>query len=217
MISILFFVFNKLINKTILANASKKIVTLSSNTATYFIATMAKKKLLDSNTIAIILKRLACQLIENHNDFKDTVLIGLQPRGIYLANRLAKILKEQYHIKQLCLGQLDITFYRDDFRRRGEPLEANKTDIDFIVENKKVVFIDDVLFSGRSIRAALTAIQSFGRPDTIELLVLIDRRFSRHLPIQPNYRGYQVDAINKEKVLVQWQEQQKTDAVYIEN
>ncbi len=178
---------------------------------------MAKKKLLNSNAIAIILHRLACQLIENHNDFKDTVLIGLQPRGVFLAERLAKILQNEYYIKNLKLGTLDITFYRDDFRRRGTPLAANQTKIDFIVENKKVVFIDDVLFSGRSIRAALTAIQSFGRPSTIELLVLIDRRFSRHLPIQPNYKGRQVDAINHEKVLVQWQEQQKIDAVYIES
>jgi len=178
---------------------------------------MAKKKLLDSDEIAIILQRLACQLIENHDNFKDTVLIGLQPRGIYLADRLAKILQNEYQIKDLKLGALDITFYRDDFRRRESPLEANQTKIDFIVENKKVVFIDDVLFSGRSIRAALSAIQSFGRPSAIELLVLIDRRFSRHLPIQPNYKGRQVDAINKEKVVVQWQDQQKTDAVYIES
>jgi len=176
---------------------------------------MAKKKLLNNNAIAIILQRLACQLIENHTDFKDTVLIGLQPRGVYLANRLAQILQKDYKISDLKLGQLDITFYRDDFRRRDEPLEANKTDINFTIENKKVVFIDYVLFSGRSIRAALTAIQSFGRPSEIELLVLIDRRFSRHLPIQPDYKGFQVDAINEEKVLVQWQEQNKTDAVYM--
>jgi len=178
---------------------------------------MAKKKLLNSNAIAIILHRLACQLIENHTDFKNTVLIGLQPRGVFLAERLAKILSDTYKIKNLKLGALDITFYRDDFRRRESPLEANKTNIDFIVEDKKVVFIDDVLFSGRSIRAALSAIQSFGRPSAIELLVLIDRRFSRDLPIQPNYKGRQVDAINQEKVIVQWQEQQKPDAVYIES
>ena len=111
---------------------------------------------------------------------------------------------------------LDITFYRDDFRRRDAPLAATSTEIDFLIEDKKVVIIDDVLFSGRSIRAALTAIQSYGRPENIELLVLIDRRFSRHLPIQPNYRGRQVDAINEERVLVSWKETDKKDAVYIE-
>jgi pyrimidine operon attenuation protein/uracil phosphoribosyltransferase len=159
---------------------------------------------------------LACQLIENHNDFSDTVLIGLQPRGTFLANRLANLLKTVYNIPKLQQGLLDITFYRDDFRRRDEPLAATSTNINFLVEDKKVVIIDDVLYSGRSVRAALTAIQSYGRPKNIELLVLIDRRFSRHLPIQPNYRGRQVDAINEEKVLVSWKETDDKDAVYIE-
>ncbi|QDO94809.1 bifunctional pyr operon transcriptional regulator/uracil phosphoribosyltransferase PyrR [Formosa sediminum] len=178
---------------------------------------MSQKVLLNATEVNIILHRLACQLIEKHNDFSNTVLVGLQPRGTFLAKRLAKILKEEYKIKDLKLGLLDITFYRDDFRRSDKPLEANTTDISFVVENKNVVFIDDVLYTGRSIRAALTAIQSFGRPEEIELLTLIDRRFSRHLPIQPNYRGRQVDAINKEKVIVQWQEQSEEDAVYLIN
>lgn len=178
---------------------------------------MSKKVLLNAKEIEIILHRLACQLIENHNDFSETVLIGLQPRGIYLAKRLAKILEEEYQIQDLQLGLLDITFYRDDFRRREAPLEATDTQIDFLIENKKVVLIDDVLYSGRSVRAALTAIQSYGRPENVELLVLIDRRFSRHLPIQPNYRGRQVDAINEERVSVNWKELHKKDVIYIEN
>lgn len=177
---------------------------------------MRKKTLLNAAEIDIILHRLACQLIENHNDFSETVLIGLQPRGSFLAKRIAKLLSETYHVNDLKLGFLDITFYRDDFRRREAPIEANTTDINFLVENKKVVFIDDVLYSGRSVRAALTAIQSYGRPESIELLVLIDRRFSRDLPIQPNYRGRQVDAINNERVAVQWVETHKKDAIYIE-
>jgi pyrimidine operon attenuation protein/uracil phosphoribosyltransferase len=178
---------------------------------------MSKKTLLNSKEIHIILHRLACQLIENHNNFENTVLIGIQPRGIHLAERLVNILQNEYSISNVKLGHLDITFYRDDFRRRDEPLEANKTHIDFIVEDKNVVFIDDVLFSGRSIRAALTAIQSFGRPADIELLVLIDRRFSRHLPIQPDYKGRQVDVINEEKVIVNWKEKDSKDGVYIIN
>ncbi|TXD54454.1 MULTISPECIES: bifunctional pyr operon transcriptional regulator/uracil phosphoribosyltransferase PyrR [unclassified Polaribacter] len=177
---------------------------------------MSKKTLLNSKDIEIILHRLACELIENHNDFSNTVLIGLQPRGTFLANRLAELLKTAYHIKDLKLGLLDITFYRDDFRRKETPLAAETSKIDFLIEDKKVVIIDDVLYSGRSVRAALTAIQSYGRPENIELLVLIDRRFSRHLPIQPNYRGRQVDAINEEKVLVSWKETGKKDAVYLE-
>ena len=176
---------------------------------------MSRKVLLDSNQLNIILHRLACQLVEKHTDFKETVLIGIQPRGIFVANRLEKILKEEYGLDAIKMGRLDITFYRDDFRRGEKPLEANKTKIDFIVENKRVVFIDDVLYTGRSIRAALTAIQSFGRPKEIELLSLIDRRFSRHLPIQPDYNGRQVDAINEEKVKVSWQENDGEDAVYL--
>lgn len=177
---------------------------------------MSKKILLNSKDIEIILHRLACQLIENHNDFSDTVLIGLQPRGVFFANRLVDLLQNVYHIKNLQLGLLDITFYRDDFRRRTEPLAATSTKINFLIEDKKVVIIDDVLYSGRSVRAALTAIQSFGRPKQIELLVFIDRRFSRHLPIQPDYRGRQVDAINEEKVLVTWNETHDIDAVYLQ-
>nr|WP_294776439.1 bifunctional pyr operon transcriptional regulator/uracil phosphoribosyltransferase PyrR [uncultured Flavobacterium sp.] len=176
---------------------------------------MSQKVLLTSKEVNIILHRLACQLIENHLDFSNTVLIGIQPRGTYLANRVKALLENDYQIKDVKLGFLDITFFRDDFRRGEKQLEANKTQIDFLVEDKKVVFIDDVLFTGRSINAALTAVQSFGRPSEVELLVLIDRRFSRHLPIQPDYRGRQVDAINDEKVIVSWKEKDGEDAVYL--
>ncbi|MCR9183203.1 MAG: bifunctional pyr operon transcriptional regulator/uracil phosphoribosyltransferase PyrR [Flavobacteriaceae bacterium] len=176
---------------------------------------MSQKVLLNETEVHIALHRLACHLIENHDTFQDTVLIGLQPRGAFLANRLKSILETDYKIKSIKLGYLDITFFRDDFRRGDKTLEANKTNIDFLVEDKKVVLIDDVLYTGRSIRAALTAIQSFGRPSGVELLTLIDRRFSRHLPIQPDYRGRQVDAINEEKVKVCWKENEGEDAVYL--
>ncbi|MFN8325915.1 MAG: bifunctional pyr operon transcriptional regulator/uracil phosphoribosyltransferase PyrR [Flavobacteriaceae bacterium] len=176
---------------------------------------MSQKVLLTSSEVNIILHRLACQLIEKHIDFKNTVLIGIQPRGIFLADRIASILANEYNIEKINLGYLDITFFRDDFRKKDKPLEANQTKIDFLVEDKKVVFIDDVLYTGRSINAALTALQSFGRPSEIELLVLIDRRFSRHLPIQPDYRGRQVDAINEEKVKVYWKEKNGEDVVYL--
>ena len=176
---------------------------------------MSPKVLLNNKEVNIILHRLACQLIEKHTDFSNTVLIGLQPRGIFLAERIKALLQEEYKLPEVQLGLLDITFYRDDFRRSDKVLEANSTEIDFLIEDKRVVFIDDVLYTGRSIRAALTAIQSFGRPSEIELLTLIDRRFSRHLPIQPDYRGRQVDAINDEKVLVNWKETSGEDAVYL--
>jgi len=176
---------------------------------------MSQKVLLSSKEINIILHRLACQLLENHLDFKNTVLIGLQPRGIFVAQRLYKILQEEYDVKHIDVGVLDITFYRDDFRRGDKPLEATKTKIDFLIEDKNVVLIDDVLYTGRSINAALTALQSFGRPAEVELLTLIDRRFSRHLPIQPNYRGRQVDAIDGEKVKVMWAENDGEDIIYL--
>jgi pyrimidine operon attenuation protein / uracil phosphoribosyltransferase len=180
-------------------------------------ATMSQKVLLSSEEINIILHRLACQLLENHIDFKDTVLIGIQPRGIYVANRLCQILAAEYGVKDIRQGVLDITFFRDDFRRGDKPLEATKTSINFLIEDKKVVLIDDVLYTGRSINAALTALQSFGRPAEVELLCLIDRRFSRHLPIQPNYRGRQVDAIQQEKVKVMWKENDGEDKILLIN
>ena len=176
---------------------------------------MSQKVLLSSKEIDIILHRLACQLLENHLDFSNTVLIGLQPRGTYLANRLRDLLQEDYKVSDISFGLLDITFYRDDFRRGDKTLEASSTRIDFLVEGKRVVLVDDVLYTGRSIRAALTAIQSFGRPGTVELLTLIDRRFSRHLPIQPDYRGRQVDAITGQRVKVCWKENEGEDKVYL--
>ena len=179
--------------------------------------TMNQKVLLTSKEVNIILNRLACQLIEKHLDFSETILIGIQPRGTFLAKRLKRILENDYQVSNIKIRFLDITFFRDDFRRTDKPLEANITQIDFLVENKKVIFVDDVLYTGRSIRAALTAIQSFGRPSGIELLTLIDRRFSRDLPIQPDYRGRQVDAINDEKVKVTWAEQGGEDGVFLIN
>ena len=177
---------------------------------------MAKQKvLLSAQEIDIILHRLTSQLIEKHENFSNTVLIGIQPRGAFLAQRIKSLLQDFYKISDVKLGLLDITFYRDDFRRGDKTLTANSTTIDFIIEDKNVIFIDDVLYTGRSISAALTAMQSFGRPKDVELLTLIDRRFSRHLPIQPNYKGRQVDVINEEKVSVKWEENDGEDAVYL--
>ncbi len=175
-----------------------------------------KKLLLSPRNVDITLRRLAMQLIENHGDFKDTVLIGLQPRGSAVLEKLLEILKNQESAK-IASGTLDITFFRDDFRRRNTPLQPSKTKIDVLLEGKKVVFIDDVLFTGRSVRSAMDAVQSFGRPAEVELLVLIDRRFSRELPIQPDYSGQHVDSLIGDKVLVEWQHLGALeDAVYLE-
>jgi pyrimidine operon attenuation protein/uracil phosphoribosyltransferase len=174
---------------------------------------MPSKKILNAKEISTILNRLSLQLIEDHNDFSNTVLIAIQPRGVLLANRLVEILiKESDNIK---LGLLDITFYRDDFRRSEKVLKANQTKLDFSIENKTVVLIDDVLFTGRSIRAALDSLQSFGRPKAVQLLNLIDRRFSRELPIQPDYCGIQVDSRLNQKVKVCWKENDGEDSVYL--
>ena len=176
---------------------------------------MSQKVLLNKKEVNIILHRLACQLIEKHIDFSNTILVGLQPRGKFLANRLRGILINDYSIQNVQIGFLDITFYRDDFRRSDKVLNPNSNEMEFIVEGKNVVFIDDVLFTGRSIRAALTAIQSYGRPNSIELLILIDRRFSRHLPIQPDYIGKSVNTLDSEKIIVNWKEENKSDKVLI--
>lgn len=176
---------------------------------------MNQRTLLSAREVTVILHRLACQLVENHNDFSNSVIIGLQPRGVFLAERLHRILLQETQLKSIPIGKLDITFFRDDFRRTEKSLKANSTEINFLVEGKRVIFVDDVLYTGRSIRSALTAIQSFGRPSEIELLCLIDRRFSRHLPIQPDYCGRQVDAINQEKVVVKWSENEGEDGVDI--
>ncbi len=167
---------------------------------------MEPKLLLNHRAISITLNRLCCELIENHRNFEDTVLVALQPRGTAFGNQLVQVLKENYHMDNLKYGQLDITFFRDDFRRREGLLKPSQTQMNFLVEGKKVVLIDDVLFTGRSIRSALDALQSFGRPSSVELCVLIDRRLSRHLPIQPNYVGHKVDSVASERVSVDWQE-----------
>ena len=179
------------------------------------IFSMKKSILLNSNELKITIERLACQLIEKHTDFSNTILVGLQPRGKYLCNRIVEILKNKYHVNSLNYGLLDITFYRDDFRRNEKILEASRTDFILSVEDKNVVFIDDVLFTGRTVRAALTAIESFGRPKSIELLILIDRRFSRELPIQPDYKGLQVDVYKNQKVLIEWSDESKNDYAYM--
>lgn len=176
---------------------------------------MKKSIILNSNELKITIERLACQLIEKHHDFSNTILVGLQPRGKYLCNRIVEILKAEYHINNLKYGLLDITFYRDDFRRNEKILEASRTDFILSVENKNIVFIDDVLFTGRTVRAALTAIESFGRPKSIELLILIDRRFSRELPIQPDYKGLQVDVYKNQKVMIEWSDDSKNNYAYM--
>jgi len=177
---------------------------------------MQQSILLSGPKFQITIQRLCQQLIENHHHFENSVIIGIQPRGIYLAKRIKAELQRLLNIKSILSGELDITFYRDDFRRKENgPLVPNSTNINFVIENKKVILIDDVLWTGRTIRSALDAIQAFGRPQSVELLVLVDRRFSRHLPIEPNYIGIQVDSINSQRVIVNWQETENKDQIIL--
>ena len=178
---------------------------------------MPKKILLDSKKIDLILNRLVCELVENHKDFNNTVLIGLQPRGTYLIEKILDIFKKKYPNINIKSGILDFTFFRDDFRRSEKTLKASSTQINFSIENKNIVLIDDVLFTGRSIKAAMSSIDSYGRPNSIELLVLIDRRYKREIPIQANYCGAKIDTFKGDKVNVVWNENSKKDVIYIEN
>jgi len=171
------------------------------------------KTILSEQQISLTIKRLAHQVLENHLDLIDTVIIGLQPRGIYLSDKIVEEFRTNLQGKPLNYGILDITFYRDDVRR--EIKVPNKTNINFSIENKKVVLIDDVLYTGRTIRAALDALLDFGRPAKVELCVLIDRRFSRQLPIQPDYTGKVIDALISQKVKVLWKEKDPATEVII--
>lgn len=174
------------------------------------------KTVLNEQQLLITIKRLAHQVLENHVDLVDTVLIGIQPRGIFVSDHLIKELKFLLPQTAINYGKLDITFYRDDIRK--ELHVPNRTEIPFSIENKNVVLIDDVLYTGRTIRAALDALMAFGRPSKVELCILIDRRFSRQLPIQPDYVGKAIDSIISQKVKVFWKERDgKEEVVLLEN
>jgi len=163
---------------------------------------MPPATLIDSTQLNLIINRLCYQLIENHDDFQNTVILGLQPRGIHLAEAIQKRLQEIIPGLEIRCGRLDITFHRDDFRRREAPLSANSTKVDFIIEDQKVILVDDVLFTGRTIRSGLDAMLSFGRPSVVELLVLVERRFTRELPVEPKYIGKSVDSYDNQQVKV---------------
>ena len=173
------------------------------------------KSILTEPQLEITIKRLAHQVLENHVGLANTVVIGLQPRGIYLSDRIIDEIKKDIPAEKIQYGKLDITFYRDDIRK--ELHIANRTDIPFSIEGKNVVLIDDVLYTGRTIRAALDALLDFGRPEKVELCVLIDRRFNRQLPIQPDYTGKSIDSILSQKIKVYWKVKDGKDEVIISN
>ena len=175
---------------------------------------MQKRLVLSSKQFEITIRRLCYQLIENHNDFSGSALLGLQPRGIYVARRIQQELSQILGTPSILCGDLDITFFRDDYRRR-EMVIPSATQVDFIIENKKVILVDDVLFTGRTIRAGMDALIAFGRPAKVELLAFVDRRYSRHLPIEPDYIGIAVDTLASEKVIVDWKELDGEDSIWL--
>jgi pyrimidine operon attenuation protein/uracil phosphoribosyltransferase len=176
---------------------------------------MSQVTLIDTTLLKLILDRLCYQLIENHNDFSNSAIIGLQPRGVLLAEHIVERLQEIQPQNPVLYGVLDPTFYRDDFRIAHKPLTGHRTDIQFSLENKHVILIDDVLFTGRTIRAGLEGLLEFGRPNTVELLALIDRRFTRELPIEPKYIGKSIDSYDNQKVKVMWKKDGGEDKVLL--
>ncbi|WP_026751766.1 bifunctional pyr operon transcriptional regulator/uracil phosphoribosyltransferase PyrR [Sediminibacterium sp. C3] len=171
------------------------------------------KTILSAEQMDLSIQRLAHQMLENNQDLENTVIIGLQPRGIFLSDRIVAALKSIVPQQKIQYGRLDITFYRDDVRNSLHI--ANTTDIPFSIEGKSVILIDDVLYTGRTIRAALDALLDFGRPAKVSLCVLIDRRFSRELPIQPDFAGKAIDTIITDKVKVNWKEKDEKDEVVL--
>ncbi len=168
-----------------------------------------KRIILDTPQLEITLKRMAFEINENHRDFSKCALIGLQPRGIALARKIKHILESTFNHKSIKYGELDSTFYRDDFRRNEKILIPNSIELEFQIEDLNIVLIDDVLYTGRSVRSALNALADFGRPAKTELLTLIDRRFKRELPIQPDYVGTNVDTRAHDKVIVDLEKENK--------
>jgi len=177
---------------------------------------MNRRSILNEKSFELTINRLCYELIENHDDFSNTALIGLQPRGANLAERIVSKLQEILGSNEILHGNIDVTFSRDDFRRRENPIIPQPTNMDFIIEDKTVVLIDDVLYTGRTVRAGLDEILTYGRPRSVELLILIDRRFSRQLPIEPNYVGKTVDTVETQRVRVEWKELDGKDQVYLE-
>ena len=177
---------------------------------------MQKKLILDSDLLTVTIDRLCQELIENHGEFESTILLGLQPRGIFLAEWIQEKLMAACK-KEIPLGYLDATFHRDDFRRREIPAMASETRVPFLIEGKNVVLIDDVLYTGRTVRAALDAMIAFGRPEKVELLVLIDRKRTRELPISADYVGKYVNTLDSQRVLVELDVTHKHNKIWLIN
>lgn len=169
--------------------------------------------LVSEQQLPSIIKRLAHQILETYPGLENAVVVGLQPRGVFLSDKIVAALENEIPKENIQYGKLDITFYRDDIRR--ELHVGTHTELPFSIEGKTVILIDDVLFTGRTIRAALDALLSFGRPSKVSLCVLVDRKPSRELPIQPDFTGKEMDTLTPFKVKVRWKEQDGVDDIIL--
>ena len=172
-----------------------------------------KARVMDSRRIKRAIQRMTTEILERNRNLKNLVIVGIRTRGIYLGKRISKLIKE-LEKRDIPVGVLDITLYRDDFSASEAQHMVKKTEINFSVAKKDVLLVDDVLFTGRTIRAAMDGLIDLGRPKTIQLLVLIDRGH-RELPIRADYVGKFLPTSKREVVQVQLKEIDKIDEVLI--
>ncbi len=172
-----------------------------------------KARILDSETVARSLMRISHEIVERNKGTRDLCLVGIRTRGVFLAERLAADIKSIEH-REIPVGILDITLYRDDLTLIGYQPVVHKTEIGFDITGKNVILVDDVLYSGRTIRAALDALIDLGRPNTIQLAVLVDRGH-RELPIRPDYVGKNIPTAKNETVEVRLSETEGRDEVVL--
>jgi len=170
--------------------------------------------IMESERFGLTIQRLCYQLIEQYDDFSSACIVGVQERGVWLSELLVAQLAD-FGVPNILHGKLDITFYRDDFRTRDKPLKASPTEMPFLLEGKDVVLVDDVLYTGRTIQAALTALNHYGRPNSVSLLAMVDRQFHRHVPIQADFVGMRVDALDDAYVNVRYQAHHGQDQILL--
>lgn len=174
-----------------------------------------KTVILDSAALKRTIDRIAHEILETHEDNPNLAIVGIKTRGAYLAKRLAEKLKE-FKGKQVPVGELGITFYRDDFKKASDQPIVQSTEISFDIEGKTIIIVDDVLQTGRTVRCALDELMDFGRPAKIELAVLIDRGH-RELPIRPDYVGKNIPTSARQLIRVNLSETDQKDEVLLEN
>ena len=172
-----------------------------------------KAKIIDEDGLSRIITRMAHEILEKNKGSQNIVLMGMKTRGEFLARRIFDRIKEIEKI-ELPLGVLDVTLYRDDFRTRLKQPEVSVSNITFDINDKDVVIIDDVLYTGRTVRSALNALMDFGRPRSIQLCVLVDRG-PRELPIRADYIGKNIPTSNQEEIKVKMKEIDGEDAIYL--